>query len=47
MAPRPEPSFVFPVFDEEENVGPLLARAVALGCRLGRITSLSARPSAP
>jgi glycosyltransferase involved in cell wall biosynthesis len=36
MAPRPELSLVFPVFDEQENVGPLLASAVALGRRLGR-----------
>ena len=36
MSPRPELSLVFPVFDEEENVGPLLASAVALGRRLGR-----------
>ncbi len=32
----PELSLVFPVFDEEENVGPLLQSAVALGRRLGR-----------
>jgi len=32
----PELSLVFPVFDEEENVGPLLASAVALGRRLGK-----------
>ena len=32
----PELSLVFPVFDEEENVGPLLESAVALGRRLGR-----------
>jgi glycosyltransferase involved in cell wall biosynthesis len=32
----PELSLVFPVFDEEDNVGPLLASAVALGRRLGR-----------
>src|SRR5512145_2424949 len=36
MVPRPELSLVFPVFDEQENVGPLLASAVALGRRLGR-----------
>jgi glycosyltransferase involved in cell wall biosynthesis len=36
MAPRPELSLVFPVFDEQENVGPLLASALALGRRLGR-----------
>ena len=32
----PELSLVFPVFDEEDNVGPLLDSAVALGRRLGR-----------
>jgi glycosyltransferase involved in cell wall biosynthesis len=32
----PELSLVFPVFDEEENVTPLLESAVALGRRLGR-----------
>ena len=32
----PELSLVFPVFDEEENVAPLLESAVALGRRLGR-----------
>jgi len=32
----PELSLVFPVFDEEENVGPLLESAVALGRSLGR-----------
>jgi glycosyltransferase involved in cell wall biosynthesis len=32
----PELSLVFPVFDEEANVGPLLASAVALGRRLGQ-----------
>jgi glycosyltransferase involved in cell wall biosynthesis len=32
----PELSLVFPVFDEEDNVGPLLDAAVALGRRLGR-----------
>ena len=32
----PELSLVFPVFDEEENVAPLLASAVALGRRLGK-----------
>lgn len=32
----PELSLVFPVWDEEDNVGPLLASAVALGRRLGR-----------
>jgi glycosyltransferase involved in cell wall biosynthesis len=32
----PELSLVFPVFDEEDNVGPLLESAVALGRRLGR-----------
>jgi len=32
----PELSLVFPVFNEAENVGPLLASAVALGRRLGR-----------
>jgi glycosyltransferase involved in cell wall biosynthesis len=31
----PELSLVFPVFDEEENVAPLLESAVALGRRLG------------
>src|SRR5512134_1036726 len=31
----PELSLVFPVFDEEDNVGPLLESAVALGRRLG------------
>jgi glycosyltransferase involved in cell wall biosynthesis len=34
--PTPELSLVFPVFDEEENVGPLLDAAVGLGRRLGR-----------
>jgi glycosyltransferase involved in cell wall biosynthesis len=34
--PAPELSLVFPVFDEEDNIGPLLATAVALGRRLGR-----------
>jgi glycosyltransferase involved in cell wall biosynthesis len=34
--PAPELSLVFPVFDEEDNVGPLLAAAIALGHRLGR-----------
>jgi glycosyltransferase involved in cell wall biosynthesis len=34
--PAPDLSLVFPVFDEEDNVGPLLASAVALGRRLGR-----------
>ena len=33
--PTPELSLVFPVFDEEENVGPLLDAAVSLGRRLG------------
>ncbi len=33
--PTPELSLVFPVFDEEENVGPLLDAAVTLGRRLG------------
>ncbi|MEN8161946.1 MAG: glycosyltransferase family 2 protein, partial [Myxococcota bacterium] len=32
--PTPELSLVFPVFDEEENVEPLLDAAVALGRRL-------------
>jgi glycosyltransferase involved in cell wall biosynthesis len=32
----PELSLVFPVFDEEENITPLLESAVALGRRLGR-----------
>jgi len=32
----PDLSLVFPVFDEEENIGPLLDSAVALGRRLGR-----------
>ena len=32
----PELSLVFPVFDEEENICPLLDSAVALGRRLGR-----------
>jgi glycosyltransferase involved in cell wall biosynthesis len=32
----PELSLVFPVCDEQDNVGPLLASAVALGRRLGR-----------
>jgi glycosyltransferase involved in cell wall biosynthesis len=32
----PELSLVFPVFNEEANVGPLLESAVALGRRLGR-----------
>jgi glycosyltransferase involved in cell wall biosynthesis len=32
----PELSLVFPVFDEQDNVGPLLESAVALGRRLGR-----------
>jgi glycosyltransferase involved in cell wall biosynthesis len=32
----PELSLVFPVFDEEDNVAPLLASAVSLGRRLGR-----------
>jgi glycosyltransferase involved in cell wall biosynthesis len=32
----PELSLVFPVCDEEDNVGPLLASAVALGRRLGQ-----------
>ena len=32
----PELSLVFPVFDEEDNIGPLLDSAVALGRRLGR-----------
>jgi glycosyltransferase involved in cell wall biosynthesis len=32
----PELSLVFPVFDEGENVAPLLESAVALGRRLGR-----------
>ncbi len=32
----PELSLVFPVFDEAENVAPLLESAVALGRRLGR-----------
>ena len=32
----PELSLVFPVFDEEDNIGPLLASAVALGRRLGK-----------
>ena len=36
MSRRPELTLVFPVFDEEENVGPLLASAVSLGRRLGR-----------
>ena len=34
--PAPELSLVFPVFNEQENVGPLLASAVALGRRLGK-----------
>jgi glycosyltransferase involved in cell wall biosynthesis len=34
--PTPELSLVFPVFDEEDNVGPLLDAALALGRRLGR-----------
>jgi glycosyltransferase involved in cell wall biosynthesis len=33
--PAPDLSLVFPVFNEAENVGPLLASAVALGQRLG------------
>jgi len=33
-APRPELSLVFPVFDEEENIGPLLDEALALAPRL-------------
>ncbi|MGH7288910.1 MAG: glycosyltransferase family 2 protein, partial [Myxococcota bacterium] len=32
----PDLSLVFPVFNEAENVGPLLASAVALGRRLGK-----------
>ena len=36
MPSPPELSLVFPVWDEEDNVGPLLASAVALGRRLGR-----------
>jgi glycosyltransferase involved in cell wall biosynthesis len=35
-AVTPDLSLVFPVFDEEENIGPLLDSAVALGRRLGR-----------
>ncbi len=34
--PAPQLSLVFPVCDEEDNVGPLLESAVALGRRLGR-----------
>ncbi len=34
VADRPKLSFVFPVFDEEENIGPLLDSACALGERL-------------
>jgi glycosyltransferase involved in cell wall biosynthesis len=34
MTPRPQLSLVFPVFDEEPNIGPLLDRALALAPRL-------------
>ncbi len=34
MSPRPDLSLVFPVFDEEESLGPLLDEALALGPRL-------------
>jgi hypothetical protein len=42
MAP-PELSLVFPVFDEEDNIGPLLESAVALGRRLGRSFEIQLR----
>lgn len=36
MSDPPELSLVFPVWNEQENVGPLLDSALALGRRLGR-----------